>query len=1787
MPDNHYWLVDADFQATHERVLKERLLPITLACVVSAIEDRRHQSIGKRLEQADPCCNSWEKLRAIYDYLIAHKAPDADVDLSNMAIVPDEQGVLHRIGDAPFLPEPDAMRLLNGAGIAYVAHEIRESLEHVQLLERAGVRRLSLSVVIDLLADACSEPRNINDAPAWLSDVKRLKDIYRYFNNQHRAENLDESDLARLRALPFVLRQDGVLSASNGGSALLLPPLSIDAVSHAIDLPGGRSLVSEQVLDGESRGFLERVLDIEKLTDANYFSTYVLSRYGGDDLSDDQRLDLLRRIRDAYPRFKEQKDWTTINLVQVAPLVRCADEQYRRVDDAYLPCDALDTVFAHGYAIPHAVYGIEREGEPRRFHHVDSPWLSFFLELGLRRDPSARDLVRTVEQAVAMPPDLQGVAIIKRVYDVLSSNWQDYARYSDYLEPLRTRAWLPSSNRSEQWHVPIDLYAGNLRGLVYSQAPIVDAAPGTPDWVQFIGLNRSPKPEHLVGHLLHLSQEGLPVPPQMYLYMRNIPEGDLQRLHGRAVIYDSRGQRFWLPQHVFIGGHNDKFGGYRCYINAAEANEALPTYVRLGVREDQPTTADYLDVLIEIADAFRGEPIGDSEQRIIEAAFVYLSGLLPGQTDDPPWLMTLRDLPIIPDQDGRLQRSNRIFLKDQDSLLSKFPAGDVRYVHYSDERARPLLSRMGVRPLSRAVERRPIQIGDSSHNAEWTTRLRFLTKAFQRIKLTYESQFPGGWSEIAGFQQSTVQTARDIRVRFVIQSGPTLVEGKEESQEVFYNIRSKTLYLRASQSPSSIPPSELLAEEIATMLNPTIDPGMLVSLLARILDAPLSEVDAILTRCKIAQPDKSDVPTYAPATTDGGYLPFDPVDVDEEWPSDGEESSEPEASTEEPLSSAPGLLTVSQPPLQEPSQPAMASLEFNVETTDDVTAEPDASEIAWSSDPGEDVVTSEALTSGGTNGRTGRHESNMRNDGAAPPRPHRSPLPHRVERPVDGGVPFIGSITPTVPRISTNWGRLYRDYGIRPSEATQASDEMDEFVQQSAFDAGIDTPIDESRDDERVSTVRFVLSFMNRYEGFLPLTRRAELMMRGQNSEILCVTDFGNQFPLFIDWDQQVLHNHEALPAFFAAHDIPAGGIVYLEHVFENEFRLYFRPAMQTLKAVRIMELQPDGSVAYFEIPRVELPCETVEHVFRADKRLEDPRALFMEAIGKKSVLETIIAVFENSLEATIHEVDLWMQVSLIRSVTRYAVLGELQRRSFFVNHGNGRWSFDPERQSDNGVYGHRSSLVHVSEHYRSLPGSGGGFVAGSWSSSSGFDWVASQPQPPQHEALYDPAATLKSLVGQIVDELRSMAGHPGISEALAPLAEFIQPLSATASVSEASDSGSHVANDLATLPEVAAASISRLLENPHDASAGQILAEEIRRCLDAVSEISVDDLTLVGMLTLAGSVVRELYLDSVLLEASHEAETAGSFDRAAMLLMLLARVSGRSEQERLEQLQRRGDAAEYLQLADNAETPFDALEYIAEALRVAFDYPDARDSYSRTAKTELAALFSDVQNAVEQHDPLRAAAALDRTRCALELHQPWIAGDLSQARSQMKRATQRVLLIVDEAAGTETEPEQTIACSDIVTAMYIRLDPSERRQYGFQYLNALLRLGTHAMAQADSARAIALLHVAVTNGRHAGGWHNFMTAPRRLATAYEQVGDWKSAWNCWKDLRDATSAADERRLAQDQRFIAQGRIRDEPLSISAARDHLHTELQMLSGDESLMKLILPLNLEALLKSLK
>jgi len=1283
-------MVELTFQKTFQELLKEKLDEFGAVEMVKYLSQLGVTADRRIISAVHPTLNRREKLEKLCHYLLSRQVFEyfQPGQLTGLPLLLDENQRVRLLSADLYLADPELRALLGNVEIDFVAPEIENSSSWVRFLEQAEVQRLNPSRLISRLKDFYPAPQPQAQILEPFGQPAFLTALYHYF--KHTA-HLSQEDMAHLRQLPFVLTQKGNLTAlDNPGQPLSLPPasgnLDLQGLSDILQLD---YLINPQILDEASRDFFKNQLHTPELDAVQYIGRYLCPNYNKVELNHQQRLELLFFVQRTLPQLRSiTTGQQVLELLRQTRLIRCQDDEYRLPTAVYFQAEYLERVFPYGYPIPHQVYlSYKDEPAPESPLLEHSPWQILFEMLGVSDKPEASDLVGAVERSVRKgrpEPNSREYEHVRQVYQFLNEHWEQAYQYqAEGLNPLKNMSWLPAKDELNSWFAPEELYPINLRELVESQVKLLPFSQARREFSNWLGLNIEAKLTDVVEHLLWLSQHNQPPGNQLYEYLnrqRNSPE--LDKLKQEAVIYDRKQVKYWRPEKVFTGNFYEDFGSYYLYLGE-EVGDWTNLFQRIGVRQQPDPLKDYPYLLREISRQAGSRPVSKDDERLIIRAYEKLSLSLPA-SGVPDWLKALRQEAIVLDQKGQLRTTEAIFFSNRPVLVEKFEVGTL-FLAQSTAGGRPFLDLLGVQSLSEVVKRIPLKIEPVAPLLPLKSRLQVLKPQFERIVAHYRRvQGIKVHSDLEWIKQVEIYEARMIQVRYQIEYSTGPILGQILEEEAFFDSEKRKLYLKKNKGQHYF---TALARELVFLLDAALEPSVLIPTLKELLKSglqgeaaeclldeneidrlpyrqrDLSEVDQTVKKQAVAQ-----VRNLAEAEAEVGFVP----------------ETEPEFAI---------------PKVSRPAQTHFdAVLKLEPATIVDGATEPFSIQLASLEPAQKEVVQTITVPTSGVKleiesasvnselispviGQELEKQANLerRKEKEASPA-------NKTETDLNPNFipPFQGEVRPSVPYILTDYERLRQKYGAQAQQTSNQSDWLnwETTFEKKASHQNInwDEPEvaeDAQNQDRTVDEVSFVLSFMMRHHGFLPLNKSAKELLKGQPRQLRCQTEFGQEFPLYIDRQRAVIYNQEALTSFFGAYTLPAGAIVRLRRVHANLFRLYYKADRHLVREVRMVELE-DGRLNYIVQPEIEVECETVETVFRAELRLEDGLALFLEAQDKKSVFETIIEVFEFNQATRLTLTEIQQQVFNIRMVTHYAVQGELRRRPCFSEVGPGCWIFEP-----------------------------------------------------------------------------------------------------------------------------------------------------------------------------------------------------------------------------------------------------------------------------------------------------------------------------------------------------------------------------------------------------------------------------------------------------------------------------------------------------------------------------
>jgi len=1241
--------------------------------------------------------------------------------LAKLPIVRDADDRLFCPADeAVYLNKP--ISVLRRLGYTFLHPHFADDSDIMTVYRKAKNLPLSPTAVIkqlhklpDLLAQKSIEEK-----------IDLLTKLYQYFIKT--PEPLSPPDKLWLRGIPLCITSKGNLRPAHDGKTVLHLHSSSHDTSPELEHLNKLQLddvVDSRLMTADSARFLTEVLGIEVLSTENLIRDVIVNHYHDPQFNVDTRRDLLRYIGIKLQQLPVQVQSQLTAKLANKRLIECQDGVYRYGTEIYFPSPELDELFPAGYSTPHADYSIPLDNGAGT--NGQSQWHWLFFRLGINENAQTQDIIKEIREIVDYnPPAEVYIDRLRPLYQYLMNQVGKFIALDDSnLHQLKTLAWLPASGDHRHWFRPGDIYPISLSSLVGTQAHLLIFKEPTKDLREVLQMPGNPPPMLVVNHLRALAQQKKPVSPNLYIFLeQHHAEVPVAELKWETIIWDKEKEKFWKPEQVFFGSFGQKFGARRGYFKSP-GGEFQGFLERLGVRSNF-TGSDSLRLIEEIADEYGDtKPLSKTDLDLFAEHFDELSSLL-STGDNPQLRAELKRLamkPIVPDPASRLHIPDQIASNDWPDALRQFEESSIPIVHeHFVEYA--LISILGVQLMSRIVKRIIEDAPKADDNHHMASRLRGLAHAFRRIDLN-EQQYSGFSRDPAilapdkQLQAVNIFICQRLEVSYSIDNGHGWkIKGQRRDEQAIYDISMKVLYIKQS-GKYGIEHSEL-AQELVRVLFPELPPNHLSPIVETILDKAeksMYEVDRFLDKHHYPRLPNEGRVRYD-ETIDNTFKPTEWTE-EEVSPSKIESIAPPLTPSKRDaphtyarqvslfdksnLSTLPESvsnqtdeqnLDVNPQSAMEIARPIILPIPQLDRTIDTPAEQPINNNGIHKDIPSTGSVTTDAQVSVPPKAQSlprqtistlpeGAAQSPARSIATAQPMAN---VDHLPKIPV-----FTGRLRPVVPQSSNDYVGLRHKY--QTSSQSVALESKNDTTR-----TGIDYSEDDAKwndfahvqdkigdlydnNERAVSVVRFTLTYQNRIEGFLPLHGRARLMLRERPIELRCKVDFNeSEFSLYVDYERGILYNQTKLKELFEAYNIPAGGIIYLQHVHAKTVQLFWKQSNNSLKKVQLLEFQEDGHVEMLEIPEVDYPCEIDEYVVRAEKRLEDPLALFAKALEAGGLFEIMCNVFE-AAGKELSYAEIFQGVSGKRPFADGSIRFQLHQRPCFVQIEHDRWRFEPNRE--------------------------------------------------------------------------------------------------------------------------------------------------------------------------------------------------------------------------------------------------------------------------------------------------------------------------------------------------------------------------------------------------------------------------------------------------------------------------------------------------------------------------
>ncbi|MEI7847621.1 MAG: hypothetical protein WCK35_17595 [Chloroflexota bacterium] len=1109
--------------------------------------------------------------------------------------------------------------------------------------ERSEIRDLAPRNLIQLLREHPLTQSNLSHTEL----CQQLLKIYGYFSRNK--SQIDDVSKVNLLSMPLCLTQRFRLtSVQEERDTLHLPgdeSLSKSPALKSLDKLQLDNLIHSDVLAG--RSFLTQVLGIRPLSEVDLIRDVILMNYHDQRLNNVDRRNLLFYISEQLRTtlmYQQNQLWPDL---LTAELIFCSNGEYHAAEQVYFASPAIDAVFASGYLKLHSDYQVhiplpdENDQAPYR----QSTWYWLFDHLHVNEAPAASDLLKTIKRLTAINPPADGyIKSVQRLYDFLNreiTNNKVLANSPD-LSQLAEVAWFPARNHSDRWYRPAEIYQASLGELIGDQAPIMHFGESAKEFRSLFGMPSYPQAEIVARHLLELSEHKQPL--------------------SALRIYVDLGQRWSeIPEDL-----RQELKTKEIVWSSAGKRFWKPNQVFLGnFNHLFGKRRSYMEAPGSDAQIFltnigvREEPHAwnDSIDLISEIANDYPDSHVVEPDDMQMILLNLeaisqfdqavqdrlKIISFVPNNNSQLFAPHQIILVDRKELLTRFE--DTAFPHVYQELLNPsvckLLRKLGLPLLSELVGRKLVKV---PQNSQIDT---MLSNQIRLLEDPFKRVASGFYKRDEAKEIETYQKIENL-IEFQI-----LACDQIEVEYFINNFNGQNITSHAYENEKS-----LLDESTKCLY-------------VRRVKGNLDNVQLSLEIANLLFPDSKN------SIVIESLLEKKSAEIDEYL----DHHEYPKLMKE-------GMIS---PPLPV----STASVEVWV-IPEKLNGENEATPL------GGEKTETKKTSDGFIQPQLPKIES-------TPPTNTRTLIPEKVEpkaKPEIAIPIFTGDIRPSVPVISNNYGELQKRYGLK-LDSDYPDDDSAIFIPHhiEAEDRG-ESKKDVEKEFGEITSTRFTLTFLNRYKGFLTLYQRAKQMLADHPTRLVCKTDFPEwEFDLFVDYERQIIYNEEILPQFFEAFNIPAGGIIYLERVHGNQYRMFWKQAASQVEKVICLELLEDGTWTEYEIPSTNFSCELSEYVFRSEKRLEDIEALTRQAIGKNGIFQTICDVFGEPNKVLSFD-EIFKAVMKIRQVAQASIYYQLNQRPCFVQLDDTRWRFEPLRGTRKEQEKEKSEEPNIQEPIKTKPGS-------------------------------------------------------------------------------------------------------------------------------------------------------------------------------------------------------------------------------------------------------------------------------------------------------------------------------------------------------------------------------------------------------------------------------------------------------------------------------------------------
>lgn len=714
-----------------------------------------------------------------------------------------EQRALNRLSSLPFAPSSEGsllpIRSLFRLPKKLKINQISEFFPGLSFVVdtfskypnlHGHIERLTLD---DLFAALRAKADQDDPVSEWLGNTKtRLRSFYELLADCPTGD--DDPDPEVVYDIPFLI----------GSNGAFLTPKQAVIPSDFTDPVGRFDTLDMSFFEGRVEDLLKKRLHIEALTFEKYVEEH-LEEILEEGLEDRQYAALVDELT-SHPKLLENDRLR--RRLQDLPLVWTSADEFRLPRDCYVKTTKLVEILGNNQSRWVKSSMLKRTTR-ENFEKV------FLPRLGMRASPTLQHVIERIKEIVAADPSEASSGIVLGLLDVVFDIFQTgkiYERedaYDEEIDWLRTTEWLPAIREGEEtidtrfWYAPHELFQHFHAEGFRSQEPFLALEPGkrgkiTKKFLDFLEMPAEPETSVIVDHLLDcLKKKRAPSITTYELLSERLKKEDdlpsLERLFGQPIIYDPRTKRF-LPTSR-VSWSKPPFPHY-LYLAPKWLKDLKELFDFFGV-EDSPNLEAFVDVALEIVEAFEDTDLQAVDRNILEECLARISSAIREKNDSVSDLLhKLEGRPFLPTRSGALGYVDEVIVCDDALLAESFDGAIDHWLIEERLDQKDLRNHLGLMLLSRQTRREAVGLDAIKPDEAASTLLSERSSLLMWLVPSLGSQAANQFA--TSLRSTKIVRTDELTVRTVLEHDGQTIESEPKPQEALFVEDDGILYVHAS-----------------------------------------------------------------------------------------------------------------------------------------------------------------------------------------------------------------------------------------------------------------------------------------------------------------------------------------------------------------------------------------------------------------------------------------------------------------------------------------------------------------------------------------------------------------------------------------------------------------------------------------------------------------------------------------------------------------------------------------------------------------------------------------------------------------------------------------------------------------------------------------------------------------------------------------------------------------------------------------------------------------------------